>query len=42
MGWLERPLPALGGAKPSAYMDTMTGQKLVSNLLVQSQLGVFM
>ena len=39
---LEQPLPALGGAKPSAYMDTMTGQKLVSNLLVQSQLGVFM
>lgn len=35
--WLEQPLPALGGAKPSAYMDTMTGQKLVSNLLVQSE-----
>jgi len=39
--WLERPVPALGGAKPSDYMDTTTGQKLVSNLLVQSQLGVF-
>lgn len=40
--WLERPLPALDGAKPWDYMDTTTGQKLVSNLLVQSQLGVFM
>ncbi|WP_161493356.1 antitoxin Xre/MbcA/ParS toxin-binding domain-containing protein [Zoogloea sp. LCSB751] len=39
--WLERPVPALGGAKPSDYMDTTTGQRLVSNLLVQSQLGVF-
>lgn len=39
--WLERPVPALGGAKPSDYMDTTTGQRLISNLLVQSQLGVF-
>lgn len=40
--WLERPVPALGGATPSDYMDTTTGQRLVSNLLVQSLLGVFM
>lgn len=39
--WIEQPLPALGGAKPSDYMDTTTGQRLVSNLLVQSQFGVF-
>ncbi|MBS0370864.1 MAG: DUF2384 domain-containing protein [Proteobacteria bacterium] len=39
--WLEQPLPALGGAKPSDYMDTTAGQRLVSSLLVQSQLGVF-
>ncbi len=39
--WLERPIPALGGAKPADYMNTTTGQRLVSNLLAQSQLGVF-
>ncbi len=40
--WLERPVSALGGATPSGYMDTTTGQRLVSDLLVQSLLGVFM
>ncbi|WP_161493246.1 antitoxin Xre/MbcA/ParS toxin-binding domain-containing protein [Zoogloea sp. LCSB751] len=39
--WLERPLAALGGAKPADFMDTMTGQTLVSSLLVQVQAGVF-
>lgn len=39
--WLERPIAALGGAKPADFMDTMTGQTLVSNLLVQVQAGVF-
>ncbi|MBS0370578.1 MAG: DUF2384 domain-containing protein [Proteobacteria bacterium] len=39
--WLEQPIPALGGAKPADYMDTIEGQELVSRLLVQSQAGVF-
>jgi putative toxin-antitoxin system antitoxin component (TIGR02293 family) len=39
--WLERPLPALGGAKPADFMDTMEGQELVSRLLAQSQSGAY-
>ncbi|CAH1088909.1 type II RES/Xre toxin-antitoxin system antitoxin [Candidatus Nitrotoga sp. 1052] len=39
--WLDSPLPALGGKKPADYMDTMEGQKLVSNLLAQSQSGAY-
>jgi putative toxin-antitoxin system antitoxin component (TIGR02293 family) len=39
--WLERPLPALGGAKPADFMDTMEGQELVARLLAQSQSGAY-
>lgn len=39
--WLETPLPALGGAKPAEFMDTMEGQELVSRLLAQSQSGAY-
>lgn len=39
--WLDSPLPALGGAKPADYMDTMEGQKIVSNLLALSQSGAY-
>lgn len=39
--WLEQPTPALGGAKPADYMDTIEGQERVSRLLVQYQAGVF-
>jgi uncharacterized protein (DUF2384 family) len=39
--WLECPLPALGGAKPAEFMDTMEGQELVSKLLAQSQSGAY-
>ena len=39
--WLELPVPAFGGAKPADFMDTMTGQTLVSSLLVKVQAGVF-
>jgi putative toxin-antitoxin system antitoxin component (TIGR02293 family) len=39
--WLESPLPALGGAKPADFMDTMEGQDLVSRLLAQSQSGAY-
>jgi putative toxin-antitoxin system antitoxin component (TIGR02293 family) len=39
--WLEEPIPALGGACPANYMDTMEGQKLVSNLLATMQSGAY-
>jgi putative toxin-antitoxin system antitoxin component (TIGR02293 family) len=39
--WLERPLPALGGAKPADFMDTMQGQELVARLLAQAQSGAY-
>ena len=39
--WLQRPLPALAGKKPADYMDTMSGQDLVSKLLAQSQYGTY-
>lgn len=39
--WLEQPIPALGGARPADFMDTMAGQTLVSSLLFQVQAGVF-
>jgi putative toxin-antitoxin system antitoxin component (TIGR02293 family) len=39
--WLERPLPALGGAEPAEYMDTMEGQQLISRLLAQAQSGAY-
>lgn len=39
--WLESPLPALGGKKPASYMDTIEGQKLVSNLLATAQSGAY-
>lgn len=39
--WIERPLPALGGAKPADYLDTMVGQQLISRLLAQMQSGAY-
>ena len=39
--WLDRPLPALGGSRPADFMDTMEGQKLIAQLLAQSQSGAY-
>lgn len=39
--WLEEPSPALGGRKPSGYMDSAEGQQLVSRLLSQAQSGAY-
>lgn len=39
--WLEQPVAALEGGRPADYMETLTGQTLVSSLLIQSQAGVF-
>ena len=39
--WLAEPNPALAGECPASYMDTMEGQKLVSNLLAMMQSGAY-
>jgi len=39
--WLTQPVPALGGATPADFVETMTGQKLLSGLLARSRAGVF-
>jgi putative toxin-antitoxin system antitoxin component (TIGR02293 family) len=39
--WLTTPLAALGGKTPASYMDTVEGQKLVSNLLATAQSGAY-
>lgn len=39
--WLANPVPALAGATPASYMDTFEGQKLLVDLLAQSQSGVY-
>ncbi|HQX08380.1 MAG TPA: DUF2384 domain-containing protein [Zoogloea sp.] len=35
--WLDQPIPALGGARPSEFVGILTGQKLLSEVLLQSQ-----
>lgn len=40
-GWIERPLPALGGEKPAAYLDTTTGQQMVAELLARMESGAY-
>lgn len=39
--WLDSPLPALGGQKPAAFMDTADGQALVSTLVTRMQTGAY-
>ena len=39
--WMETPIPALGGRRPSEYMDTAEGQSVVSRLLSQARSGAF-
>ena len=38
---LEKPSPALGGEKPSAYLDTVSGQEMISDLLAKIQTGAY-
>jgi putative toxin-antitoxin system antitoxin component (TIGR02293 family) len=40
-GWLNSPLPALNNETPASYMDTIEGQKMVSNLLAMAQSGAY-
>lgn len=39
--WLTEPLPALGGQRPASYLDTVEGQKFISNLLAMAQGGAY-
>lgn len=39
--WLQRPLPALGGARPGELMDTSEGREIVSSLVAQMQSGAY-
>jgi len=39
--WLAAPLPALGGATPASFMDTVEGQRHVGNLLEMAQSGAY-
>lgn len=40
-GWMERPLPALGGVKPAEYLDTIAGQQLIGDLLTMMESGAY-
>ncbi|MGY2489403.1 type II RES/Xre toxin-antitoxin system antitoxin [Cupriavidus sp. CP313] len=39
--WLEQPSPALGGRRPAELMDTLAGQRIVSDLVARMQSGAY-
>jgi uncharacterized protein (DUF2384 family) len=39
--WLNAPLPALGGARPGSYLDTMVGQDLLGELIAKAESGAY-
>lgn len=39
--WLDEPHPALDGAKPIDYLDTMTGQQILADLLARNVTGAY-
>jgi hypothetical protein len=39
--WLDSPLPALSGARPASYLDTMVGQCLLQSLIETIQSGAY-
>lgn len=39
--WLDRPIGALGGRRPGAFLDTGEGRELLSNLLARMQSGAY-
>jgi uncharacterized protein (DUF2384 family) len=39
--WMEEPLPALGGAAPAHYMDTIEGQAMIAQVLATMQTGAY-
>ena len=40
--WIEHPVPALGGRKPAALIDTPTGVMLVAKVLEASRSGAYL
>jgi putative toxin-antitoxin system antitoxin component (TIGR02293 family) len=40
-GWLNRPLPALDGRQPAAFMDTAEGREIVAGLIAQTQSAAY-
>ena len=40
-GWLNRPLPALGGRVPATLMDTAEGREIVAGLIAQTQSAAY-
>lgn len=40
--WIEQPQPALGGSKPSEYLDTPTGVELVCKVLGAMRSGAYL
>lgn len=40
-GWLEAPNPALGGALPADYLDTVAGSQIVRGLIAQMESGAY-
>lgn len=39
--WLQQPAPALAGARPLDFLDTVEGQAMVSGLIAQMQSGAY-
>jgi putative toxin-antitoxin system antitoxin component (TIGR02293 family) len=39
--WLQQSVPALGGARPLDFIDTLEGQAMVSQLLARMQSGAY-
>lgn len=41
-GWIEQPVPALGGRRPAELLDTREGQQIVSGLLDAIRAGAYL
>lgn len=39
--WLDRPLPALGSARPAEYMTTPEGRAVIETLILRMQSGAY-
>lgn len=39
--WISVPMPALGGRTAASYLDTVEGQKFISDILAMTQSGAY-
>lgn len=39
--WIRTPMPALGGRTAASYLDTVEGQKFISDILAMTQSGAY-